>query len=281
MQNNIKNNKDILKIDIKEIIKEKNPKLFKIIPSFIINRIKKIIHQDLLNDIITNSYNLPPEQFAKYCLDYFGINVIIKGEENLPKNNKKLVFVANHPLGGLDGIAFVETVSKIYGEVRFPVNDLLLNVPAFKKIFIPINKHGKQSREAIIAIDNAFKSEKPILYFPAGLCSRKINNEIIDLDWKKSFLTQSIKHKRDIIPVFIEGKNSNFFYNLANLRKFIGLKFNIEMLFLVDEMVKQNKKKLIITFGKPIPCETFNKDKSINDWVNFIRNKTYELENKL
>jgi putative hemolysin len=265
-------------IDINKVIKEKNPKLYKIIPSFFIKWIKKIIHQDILNTVIINNYNNTPEGFAKYSLDYFGIKRVVKGVENLPKENKRMVFVANHPLGGLDGMAFVEVVTNIYGEVRFPVNDLLLNVPALKEVFIPINKHGKQSRESIIAIEEAFKSDKPILYFPAGLCSRKENNQIIDLDWKKSFLTQAIKYKRDVVPVFIKGRNSNFFYNLANIRKFLGFKFNAEMLFLVDEMVKQNKKELIITFGKPIPWTTFNKNKNIKDWVDFVRNKTYELE---
>ncbi len=271
-------NTTIPKIDLEKVIKEKNPRLLKIIPSFVIKWLKRIIHQDKLNYIITNNYDKQPHEFAENSIKYLGVNVIVKGKENLPPDNKRMVFVANHPLGGLDGMAFVQVVNDIYGEVRFPVNDLLLNVPALNRVFIPINKHGKQSREAIKAIDDAFKSDFPLLYFPAGLCSRKTKGKISDLEWKKSFLTQAIKHKRDVVPVHMNGKNSNFFYNLSNFRKTIGLKVNIEMLFLVDEMAKQKNKDLIITFGKPIPWQTFDKSKTIIEWTEFIRNKTYELE---
>ncbi len=276
MQNS--ENISIQKIDLEKVLKERNPRLLKIIPAFIINWLKRIIHEDKLNYIIEKNYNKEPHEFAGSSVKYLNVNVIVKGKENLPPNNKRMVFVANHPLGGLDGLALVEVVYNIYGEVRFPVNDLLLNVTALKKSLIPINKHGKQSREAIRAIDDAFKSDFPILYFPAGLCSRKVKGKITDLDWKKGFLTQSIRNKRDIVPVHINGENSNFFYNLSNFRKAVGIKANIEMLFLVNEMTKQKNKDLIITFGEPIPWQTFDKSKTIVEWTNFIRNKTYELE---
>lgn len=162
--------------------------------------------------------------------------------------------------------------------MRFPVNDFLLNVPALSNVFLPINKHGAQSREAIRAIDDAFASSLPVLYFPAGLCSRKIKGQIVDLEWKKGFLTKAIKHKRDVVPVHIEGKNSNWFYGLSNFRKRIGIKANIEMLYLVDEMVKQNHEEIIITYGKPIPIETFDKSKDILQWVAMVREQCYALK---
>ncbi|MDA3890555.1 MAG: 1-acyl-sn-glycerol-3-phosphate acyltransferase [Salinivirgaceae bacterium] len=265
-------------IDIDRIIKDKSPRLYKSLPGFIINWLKRTIHQDTLNDIISANYNGTPLSFSKNSLLYFGLKLIVKGTENLPKDNKRMVFVANHPLGGLDGMAFIQAVSEIYDDVKFPVNDLLLNVPALNKGFIPINKHGKQSREAIKAIDDAFLSELPVLYFPAGLCSRKVRGEIVDLGWKKAFLSQAIKHKRDVVPVYINGKNSKFFYNLSNFRKYIGLKANIEMLYLADEMVKQNNKEIVITYGKPIPYQTFDKSKTIWEWVEYVRQKTYALK---
>ena len=274
--NNIEH-KNIPLINLDKIIKDKSPRAYKAIPKFVLKWLKRTIHQDVLNEIITANYNGSAYDFAKNSLLHFGVKLSYRGAESLPKDNKRMVFVSNHPLGGLDGMAFVQAIHEVYGEMRFPVNDLLLNVPALSNLFLPINKHGKQSRDAIRSIDEAFKSELPILYFPAGLCSRKINKEIVDLEWKKTFLTQAIKYKRDVVPVHINGKNSNFFYNLSNFRKRIGLKANIEMLFLVDEMVKQKNKELIISYGKPISWESFDKQKSIKEWVNFIRNKTYEL----
>lgn len=270
--------KEIPLIDLDKIIQDKNPGLYKTMPGFLLRWVKRIMHQDILNEIITENYDGSPYDFAKNSLLHFGVKLSYKGIDNLPKDNKRMVFVANHPLGGLDGMAFVQAIYEIYGEMRFPVNDILLNVPALNNVFLPVNKHGKQSRDAILAIDDAFQSDLPVLYFPAGLCSRKVNKNIEDLEWKKTFLTQAIKHKRNVVPVHINGKNSNFFYNLSNFRKRIGFKANIEMLYLVDEMVKQKNKELVISYGEPIGWKTFDKSKSINHWVEYIRKKTYELD---
>ncbi len=278
MDTDTNGNSNIPKIELEKVIRDKSPKFYRLIPGFIIKWLKRTIHQDVLNKIIADNFDKSAYEFAKNSLIHFGVKLSVKGIENLPPDNKRMVFAANHPLGGLDGMAFIQAVYEIYGDLRFPVNDLLLNVPALNDVFIPINKHGTQSRDGIRAIEEAYESDLPVLYFPAGLCSRKIDNKIVDLDWKKSFLTQSIKHQRDVVPVYINGRNSEFFYNLSNRRKKLGLKVNVEMLYLVDEMVKQNNKDLIITFGKPIPWQTFDKSKPIQYWVEYIRTKTYELE---
>lgn len=270
--------KKIPTIEIENVLQKNSPRYYKFIPHFFVRWLKQKVHQDVINEIIANNYQKNPYEFASSSLDYFQVNRFTKGTENLPLNNKRMVFVANHPLGGLDGMAFIEAVHAIYGDLRFPVNSLLLHVPGLNQIFLPINKLGKQSREALIAIDKVFEGDLPILYFPAGLCSRKMKNKIRDLEWKKTFLTQAIKHKRDVVPVYINGKNSNFFYNLSNFRKNIGVKFNIEMIYLVDEMVKQKNKKLILHFGKPISYKTFDKSKKIQQWLDFVREKTYEME---
>ncbi len=264
-------------IEIDKIIKKKNPKAYKYIPRFAINLLKRIIHQDMMNEVIIQHHQKSPYEFATETLNYFGVNRKSVGEENLPKDNKRMIFVANHPLGGLDGMAFIEAVHKIYGELRFPVNSLLLHVPALNEVFLPINKLGSQSRESLLAIDKAFESDLPILYFPAGLCSRKIDKQIVDLEWKKTFISQAIKHKRDVVPVFINGKNSNFFYNLANFRKRTRIKFNIEMMFLVDEMAKQKNKELIINFGTPIDYKSFTDKKLIKDYVQNVRDEAYSM----
>jgi len=226
---------------------------------------------------VEKNYESDPYDFIEDILSTFGAKIIVEGKENLPEN-KRLLMVANHPLGGLDGLVFMKTVHDIYGELRFPVNDLLLNLPSLNKVFLPVNKHGAITKDSFMAIEQAYRSDFPILYFPAGLCSRKIKGKIIDLEWKRSIINNSVKHQRDIVPVYIEGQNSNFFYNLANLRKALLLKANIEMLFLVDEMFKQKNQRICIRFGKPIPWQNFDSSKTPEQWTDFVRQKTYEME---
>jgi putative hemolysin len=113
--------------------------------------------------------------------------------------------------------------------------------------------------------------------FPAGICSRRIKGVIRDLEWKKTFITKSIQTQRDIVPIHFEGRNSDFFYNLANVNKMLGIKFNIAMLYLSDEMFRNRNKKFKVTIGKPIPWQTFDKSKTPTEWAQYVKEIVYTL----
>ncbi|MCD4834346.1 MAG: 1-acyl-sn-glycerol-3-phosphate acyltransferase [Bacteroidales bacterium] len=264
------------KISIRNVFREKNPKLAKLLPGFIYKYIERIVHQKEINDaipIIGNKYGL---DYVKAVIDFFQIKIHVNGKENIPTEGRN-IFVANHPLGGLDGSVLTHTIGQIHPELHFLVNDLLMSFDNVDNIFVPINKHGKQSVEYVKRIEGIYKSDKQVLSFPAGLCSRKIKGEIIDLEWKKSFISKAIQHKRDIVPVHINGRNSNFFYNLSNLRGWLGIKTNIEMFYLADEMFKQKNKDIILTFGKAIPYTTFDKSIKAKEWAQKVKDYIYQL----
>jgi len=102
----------------------------------------------------------------------------------------------------------------------------------------------------------------------------------VDLEWKKSFIVKSKNHQRDVIPVFLDARNTKFFYGFAKFRTFIGIKANIEMFFLPREVFKQKGKTITITFGKPISYSTFDKTKSLPEWAQFVKEKVYSLKSK-
>ncbi|NTW23110.1 MAG: glycerol acyltransferase [Lentimicrobium sp.] len=263
-------------IDIEKVIAGKNPHLLKILPKFLINYFKRVIHQDELNEALYRHRNEFGLEFVDEVLKELKVNVVVKGEYNL-RQADRFVAVSNHPLGGLDGMALMNVVGKAKGDIVVPSNDFLLHLPNLRPLFIPVNKHGSNAKN-IAYFNEAFSSEKNLLYFPAGLCSRKIKGKIIDLEWKKTFLSKAKKSDRDILPVHISGRNSNFFYNLANIRKWLRLKANIEMIFLVDEMLRQDNKDIVITFGKPIPVSIFDKRMNDSKWAARIREHVYRLE---
>lgn len=242
-------------INIKKVFRQKNPKLTRLIPDFIIRYLQRVIHQDELNAALKKFKDKTGLDFIDLILDEFGARIKVEGIENLPVNGRYII-AANHPLGGIDGMALMKVVGQVRKDILFPVNDLLMYVPNLKPLFIPVNKHGRNT-ENLKLFDEAFSSESVILYFPAGLCSRKIKGNIEDLEWKKTFISKARKFKRDIVPVYIRGRNSNFFYNLANWRVRLGIKANIEMLYLVDEMFKQKDKEILFRFGKPISYNFF------------------------
>lgn len=263
-------------IDVEEVFKSKAPKTAKWIPSFIFRYLKRLLHQDEINSMISRGEGLYGLPFVDIVLKEFNTKVEIEGSENI--KGDRLLFASNHPMGGLDGIALIDTVGKFHPDVVTPVNDILLFVPNLRPLFIPVNKHGSNA-ENIRIFNDTFAGDKTICYYPFGLCSRKKNGEIVDLEWKKTFLTKARTYQRDIVPTHISGRNSDFFYNLSNFRKALHIKANIEMIFLVNEFYKQKNKTLKITFGKPIPWQTFDKRYSDAEWAEKLRRFSYKIEN--
>lgn len=264
-------------IDIDKVFHDKNPKLKRFIPKFLINYLKRITHQEEINKFIADNKDIYGIEYAEAIVANFKSRYKIIGEENIPKDGR-FVFVANHPLGGMDGMVFVAAVGRFFRNLKFPVNDILMNLTNLREIFLPVNKHGGHSREAARAIDEAYASDNQMLMFPAGLVSRKRKNGVIkDLDWKPNFIKKAKAHERDIIPVHISGRNTNRFYNLANWRKKLGIKANIEMLYLVDELYLQRNKTINITFGKPIKIADVKVAKTSKEWAQKIKDEVYAL----
>jgi putative hemolysin len=264
-----------LQIDVKEVIASKNKKLANRLPRFIIRWIEKLIHQDEINRFLAKHEHDTPIEFARYGLEEFAqASVSVTNEENIPKEGRYIV-VSNHPLGGIDGLALISLIGKYRSDIKFPVNDLLMAIKPMHGIFIPINKHGKNSTEAAKELDNAFASNDLILYFPAGLCSRKIKGKIQDLEWKKTIIQKAVAYQRDIIPAYFAGKNSERFYRIANWRKRLGIKPNLEMILLPDEMVKQKGNQFTVTFGEPVPYTAFDSSKTAKEWAAWLREQVY------
>ena len=268
-------------IDIDKILGEKMGPKAKYVPAFVRKWLKHIVHQDEVNRFLWESRDKMGVDWLEECVRYLDMTLVIEGKENLPsKDDGRLyTFVSNHPLGGEDGVALGAVIGRHYdGNFKYLVNDLLMNLPGLAPLCIPINKTGSQSRNFPAMVNAGFKSDSHMLMFPAGLCSRKTNGQIRDLAWKKTFVSKSVETHRDVVPIHFSGKNSDFFYRVANLCKRLGIKFNIAMLFLVDEMYKNVHKTFKVTIGKPIPWQTFDKSKTPAQWAQYVQDKVYELK---
>ncbi len=267
-------------IDIEKILESKMGSKVGLLPGFAVSWLKRILHEDEVNRFLWESRHLSGTEWLTECVRYLDMTLQIDGIENLPpKDDGRLyTFVSNHPLGGIDGVALGSVIGNFYdSRFRYLVNDLLLNLPGLKPLCIGINKTGKQSRNFPAMVEAGFQSNHHILMFPAGLCSRRIEGKIHDLPWKKTFVSKSVEYQRDVVPIRFDGQNSDRFYRIANLCKALHLKFNVAMLFLVDEMYRNVHKTFRITIGKPIPWQTFDKSKSMVSWAKYVEDKVYEL----
>lgn len=268
------NRQDYL-LDINKIL---GPKLCRKLPRFAINFLKRRIHQDQINDCIMKAEHYHGPGFFDEALDYVGITYKVRGEENLDMN-KKCLFVCNHPLGGPEALIIGSVFRRIYGDgFKVPVNHILANLKPLSDSFVPVRVYAsRQSRELGDQIADMFKSDSQVLVFPAGLCARKIKGKVTEMPWKKMFITQARRYERDVVPMHISGFNSRRFFFFTKLSEMLKLKFNIGMLFLVDELFNKKGEEFVITIGKPIPYTTFDKSKTDKEWAAEIKDRVEML----
>ena len=266
-------------IDINKVLKDKMGAKDKFVPRPLVSWLKRIIHQDWVNVFLWDNRDKVGTEWLEAVLKYLDVTIEVEGKENLPDPNdgKLYTFVSNHPLGGADGVALGAVIGKHYNDrFRYLVNDLLMNLPGLAPLCIPINKTGHQGRNFPAMVEAGFQSDSHMLMFPAGLCSRKINGVVCDIPWTKTFISKSVECHRDVVPIHFSGENSKFFYRLANFSDKC-LPFNLAMLYLVDEMYKNQHKTFKVTIGKPIPWETFDKTKKPMEWAQFVKEQVYKL----
>jgi len=266
-------------LDVDKILSDKNPGLKKWLPKFIINYLKKILHQNDINEILARNKDVFGIEFCQNLSQKeFKLNIEMEGVENIPKAGNVTVTI-NHPIGGLDAIAFITEFGKYRKDMKVIVNDVLLNFKNMKNIFIGVNKMGDSSKDSFKQINEMFSQDNVSVVFPSGMVSRKKKGKIADLYWKRTFVFKAKENNNPIVPVYIDGQLSNFFYRLSNFRRAIGIKANIEMLFLANEQYKLEGKTIKIKVGKPIYPKDFDINKTDKEIAQDIRTEVYKLKN--
>lgn len=268
-------------IDIENILQSKMGSKARLVPRFVVNWLRRMVHEDQVNEFLWKHRDIEGVPWLDECVKYLKMHITIEGQENFPdKNDGKLyTFVSNHPLGGEDGVALGSIIGHQYdGRFRYLVNDLLLFLPGLRPVCIGINKTGKQSRDFPRMVESGFQSDNHMLMFPAGLNSRKrADGTIHDIPWTKTFITKSVEYHRDVVPIYFSGRNSERFYRIAKWQEKLGLKINIAMLTLVDEMYRNIDKPYTVKIGKPIPWQTFDKSRTPRQWAQYVEDIVYSL----
>jgi 1-acyl-sn-glycerol-3-phosphate acyltransferase len=263
-------------IDVELALQEKIPDIYKKIPGVLIRLMEKVIRQDDMNRMIHESSHLNGIPLVDWVLDQFGVNIVVKGKKLIPKKGR-YIYPANHPIGGLDGLAIVSVVAKIHPLIKFVANDLLRVIKGFDSISLYIARFGQINRRNAILINKTLASEAQLLVQPAGTVSKRNPVKIRDLAWNKFFIHKAIQYKRDVIPIHVQARNSRLFYNIASFRKIFRIKSNLEMFLLPREMFNKSGKTITITFGIPIAYKTFDDSRTHLEWAQKVREYVYVL----
>ena len=264
-------------INIDTVIRESNSRKLKRLPGFIIKWIEKIIRQEEMNQILTKYSDCKGIEFLPKIIEEFNITIEVDGMENLPESGR-CFFLSNHPYGIIDGLVLTNIVADKYGELRSIGNEVFMMVPHLRPLIAAVNVFGRNSKEHVTVLENIYDSDVPITHFPAGEVSRLYNGKIQDCQWQKSFITKATSFKRDIVPFFIYGRNSGFFYFLNLVRRILGINTNIELILLPREMFRKKNKTIKVKIGKPIPYQKFDKIFSPWVWADKVRRHVYNLD---
>lgn len=263
-------------IDVYKVLEGKNPKLARRVPRFVVDYLRRTIHEREVNEILAKFGDLEGIAFVRAALGYMNVRYHSVGMERLDPGGR-YVFASNHPFGGMDGLMLADEVARYFGDVRVVVNDLLMYLDPLRGLFVPVNKHGRQDAGSVEAFNNAFASDVPIVTFPAGLCSRRRRGVVRDLEWRPNFVKKAAAYGRDVVPVYFNGRLSDFFYRLSNLRTALGIKANIEMLYLADEMFRQAGSDFEIIIGTPIPSASLLDGRTPGQAADYVRRAVYAL----
>ena len=266
-------------IDVEVALQEKIPDIYKKIPGVLIRLMEKVIRQADMNRMIHESSHLNGIPLVDWVLDQFGVNIVVKGKKLIPKKGM-YIYPANHPIGGLDGLAIVSVVAKIHPLIKFVANDLLRVIKGFDSISLYIARFGQINRRNAILINKTLASEAQLLVQPAGTVSKRNPVKIRDLAWNKFFIHKAIQYKRDVIPIHVQARNSRLFYNIASFRKIFRIKSNLEMFLLPREMFNKSGKTITITIGKPIAYKIFDESRTHLEWAQKVREYVYLLDSE-
>lgn len=265
-----------VKISVEDLLRRRAPRLAACLPSAAVRALERCLCVDRLNDYIAANAGLPTADFLHRFLDELQVSYTIEGLGGL-KSDGRYILASNHPFGGLDGVILAAAMIDCFGDVGVVVNDLLSEIRPLEKIWIPVNVRGRQCGDYALRFDEVLRSSKPVVTFPAGLCSRLVDGRVRDVKWHASFVRRAVMHDRDIVPVYVAGRLSDGFYRLAALRRLSGLRFNLEMLRLPAEMYAQRGAKIRIRVGRPLRCCDIRRSESTDEVAREVRRKVYEM----
>ncbi len=265
-------------IDIQKEIEKKFPKIREkenFLKKSLFKIAKKIVHEDSINQFLSQNSHLKGIEFVDAVLDYFDFDYTVSSSDlqNIPTSGK-VVIIANHPLGGLDALCLLRLISQVRQDVKIVANDFLAGFEALNSLLIPIDNYKlRQSKNDIKKIYEALNNEEAVIIFPAGEVSRASTKGIKDPSWNKGFLNFAQNTNAPILPIFLDAKNSKTFYTISLLNK------TFSTLLLSHEMFKKKSKRINIKIGQIIPNENIvpkGIDKKF--LVNLYRKHLYSLK---
>ena len=216
--------------------------------------LRRLLREDQFARFTEQYPHLQGMDFVEQILESFQFTYTVadRDRENIPASGRVMI-VANHPIGTLDGLALLKLVHDSRPDVRIVANDLLDAVKPLRSCLLSVKvMTGITLKEQIARIDQALANEEAVIIFPAGEVSRFGPGGIRDGRWHKGFLRLAARAKAPILPIHVRGRNSLSFYTTSMLSK------PLSTLMLIGEMFRRQRKPLTLTIGGLIPFAAYD-----------------------
>ena len=264
-------------ISIERIVSENFPAISRrppLIKNGLFRFLRWLSREHEINRFMRQHQDASAPEFVDHVLDYFDFSLSINENEreNIPTEGR-VVIVANHPIGTLDGLALLKLVRSVRPDVRIVANDILMQFRPLQPLLLPVDNMSQTGyKESTTRIVDALKNDEAVIIFPAGEVSRAGPAGIKDARWQSGFLHFARKTNSPILPIHLGGRNSSLFYSLSTLAKPIGT------LMLMREMFKQHQVTLPVRIGQLIPLAQFDINALSNrDKIKLLKKHVYRL----
>lgn len=176
----------------------------------------------------------------------------LKDRGRIPHEGR-LVVVANHPLGGLDGLVLLRALLEVRQDVRVVANDLLLGLPGLSEHLLPYDVFSpRPQKENLSGIGRALQQEEAVLFFPSAEVARLTWRGVREPKWHNGPVHFARKHSAAVLPVFVRGRNSPLFYAASLLSR------PLSTLLLPHELFNKRGRTLALKVGDLIPASAFS-----------------------
>ena len=267
-------------VTAKEVAKAINMDKYGVFGTFSGWLLMKALRISTLNDVYDRNKHLSEVEFLNAILDEFQIKFEIPEEDlkRLPKDGAYIT-ISNHPLGGIDGILLLKLMLEREPNFKIIANFLLHRIEPMKQYIMPVNpfEDRKDAKSSVIGIKETLRhlsDGKPLGMFPAGEVSTyKDGKFVVDKAWEEGAIKVIRKAQVPVVPIYFHAKNSRFFYFLSKLNP------KLRTAKLPSELLTQKDRVIKVRVGKPISVAEQNEHKTIEDYSEFLRKKTYMLAN--
>ncbi len=267
-------------VTAKEVAKAINVDKYGFLGTFSGWLLMKVLKISTLNKIYDRNKHLGELEFLNAILDEFQIKFEIPEEDlkRLPKDGAYIT-ISNHPLGGIDGILLLKLMLEREPNFRIIANFLLHRIEPMKPYIMPVNpfENHKDAKSSVVGLKETFRhlaDGKPLGMFPAGEVSTyKDGKLVVDKPWEEGALKVIKKANVPVVPIYFHAKNSKLFYSLSKLND------TLRTAKLPSELLTQKNRVIKVRIGKPISTTEQKEHKTISEYGEFLRRKTYMLAN--